>query len=265
MKSIFLALVFALTSFAVMGQEPTPTPPPQREKAEAIIARAVETMGGQKYLGVRSQIGRGLFSQMREGQLLSYQNFTDVIVFPDRERTEFKGQGSRIVQTNTGSTGWIFDGDQDLIKVQGEKQIADFRMAVRTSLDGLLRGYWKNEADLSYVGRRPATLGKRNEAVRLTFKDGFVVDFEFSVDDGTPQKAIYKRAVSDGGYLKEEDRYAQFLDVGGIKAPFIVDRYSDGKQSSRINYESIEFNKNIPDSWFAKPATVKEAKREFKN
>lgn len=265
MKSIFLALVVAFSGFAAFAQEPTPTPLPQREKAEAIVARAVETMGGQKYLGVRSQIGRGLFSQMREGQMLSYQNFVDVIVCPDKERTEFKGQGSRIVQTNTGSTGWIFDGDQNLIKVQGEKQVADFKMGIRTSLDGLLRGYWKNEADLSYVGRRPATLGKRNEVVRLTFKDGFAVEFEFSVDDGTPQKAIYKRQVSDGGESKEEDRYAQFLDVGGVKAPFIVDRYSDGKQASRINYESIEFNKNISDSWFAKPANVKEAKKEFKN
>ena len=102
------AIMFGLCFIArVFAQDPTPTPLPQKEKAEAVIAKAVQMMGGDKYLAVRSQIGKGMFSQMREGTMLSYQNFIDVIVFPDKERTEFKGQGSRIVQTNSGNTGWI--------------------------------------------------------------------------------------------------------------------------------------------------------------
>ena len=263
-KLVLTLAVIGLLSIAAFAQDPTPTPPPQTEKAEAVIAKAVQTMGGSAYLSVRSQIGRGLYSSMREGQVLSFQKFVDAIVFPDKERTEFKGQGSFIIQTNTGNSGWVYDGDQGVIKVQNAKQIADFRIGIRTSLDGLLRGYWKGDADLSYVGRRPSTLGKRNEVVKLTYKDGFTVEFEFA-DDGTPQKSLYKRSESDGLSSKEEDRYAQFIDVGGIKAPFIVDRFSDGRQASRINYESIEFNKNISDSWFAKPANTKDAKKEFKN
>jgi len=264
MKSILLTLFITLATAGAFAQDPTPTPPPQREKAEAVIAKAVQTMGGASYLNVRSQIGKGKFSSLREGQLLSFQSFVDVIIFPDKERTEFKGQGSRIVQTNTGNTGWIYDGDQDVIKVQNEKQVRDFHVGMRTSLDGLLRGYWKGDADLSYAGRRAATLGKRNDVVRLTYKDGFIVEFEFA-DDGTPQKSVYKRTESDGVETKQEDRYAQFLDSGGVKAPFIVDRFENGTQASRINYESIEFNKNIADSWFAKPASTKDAKKEFKN
>lgn len=265
MKIILLTLFFLVVPSSAYAQiTPTPTPAPQTEKAEAVIARAVQLMGGSSYLGVRSQIGRGLYSSMREGQVLSFQKFVDVIVFPDKERTEFKGQGSFIIQTNTGNTGWVFDGDQSVIKVQNEKQVNDFRIGIRTSLDGLLRGYWKGEADLSYVGRRPATLGKRNDVVRLTYKDGFTVEFEFA-DDGVPQKSLYKRTESDGGESKEEDRYAQFIDVGGIKAAFIVDRFSDGKQASRINYELIEFNKTVSEAWFSKPSSVKDAKKEFKN
>jgi len=264
MKSVLLTLLLIAAASFSSAQDVSPARPPQTEKAEAVIAKAVQIMGGSNYLSVRSQIGRGLFSSMREGTVLSHQKFVDVIVFPDKERTEFKGQGSRIVQTNSGNTGWVFDGDQDVLKVQNEKQVADFRIGIRTSLDGLLRGYWKGDAELSYVGRRPATLGKRNDVLKLTYQDGFTVEFEFA-DDGTPQKSLYKRSVSDGGESKDEDRYAQFLDVGGIKAAFIVDRFSDGKQASRINYESIEFNKNISDSWFAKPANTKDAKKEFKN
>lgn len=260
MRSILLFLL-ACAPF-VTAQVPAAGKPD--EKAEAVLAKAVKTLGGDRYLQVRSQIGRGKFSVMRENVVISFQTFLDIIVFPDKERTDFKGGGSRTVQGNSGNEGWVYDGDQELVKVQNETQIANFKQGIRTSLDNLLRGYWKGQAELTYIGKRPATLGKRNEVVKLTYKDGFAVEFEFAADDALPQKAIYKRPNADGDEIKEEDRYAQFIDVGGIKAPFIVDRFTDGTPSSRINYESVEFNKNIPDSVFAKPTSAKEARKEVK-
>lgn len=238
--------------------------PADTEKAEAVIAKAVEALGGERYLKVTSQLSRGSFTLMKEGQIALFQRFVDVIVFPDSERTEFKGGGSRLIQTNTGDTGWIFDGDQEIVKVQTAKQISDFKQAIRTNIDTLLRGSWRGKATLSYLGRRPATLGKRNDAIKLTYEDGFTVEYEFSVDTGFPQKAMFKRQNIDGEELREEDRYAQFLEIDGIKAPFVVDRYTNGMQSSRINFETIEFNKPIPNSVFEKPASAKEAKKEIK-
>jgi len=187
-----------------------------------------------------------------------------VIVFPFKERTDFKGGGVRSVQTNTDDTGWVYDGDQELIKVQDEKQIGDFKRGMRTSLDNLLRGSWRHEATLSYIGKRAATLGKRNETVKLTYKDGLVVEFEFASDDGLPQKAMYKRLNPDNEEVKEEDRYAQFVETAGIKSPYIVDHFTNGAHTSRINYESIEFNKSVSDSIFAKPSNPKELKKDLK-
>jgi hypothetical protein len=256
-----ISLLLLLTAaFAVSANAQDDT----RERAEAVIKKAVEKMGGDRYLNVKTQVGRGKFSLLRKGGVISFQSFLDIIVFPDKELTEFKGGGARTLQVNTGETGWIFDNDSEIIKVQTPIQVANFLRGIRTSLDNLLRGHWKDEAELSFVGRRPSTLGKRNEVVRLTYKDGFTVEFEFAADDATPQKAIYTRLNINGEEVKEEDRYAQFIEVSGIKAPFIVDRFTDGVQSSRINYETIEFNKAIPDSIFAKPASVKDAKKEIK-
>ncbi len=79
-----------------------------------------------------------------------------------------------------------------------------------------------------------------------------------------PVKAVYKRANADNETIKEEDRYAQFIDVQGVKTPFIVDHFSNGVQTSRINYDSIEFNKTISDSIFVKPANAKELKKDLK-
>lgn len=232
------------------------------EKAEAIIKKAVEKLGGDKYLQVKSQIGRGTFSVLRENVVISFQSFVDVIVFPDKERTEFKGAG-KTVQTNVGKTGWIYDGDAQIIKEQNPVQIENFRRGISVSLDNLLRGQWRENAVLSYVGRRQASLGKRNDVVKLTYADGFAVEFEFA-DDGTPVKSIHKRTGADSEEIKEEDRYAQFIEVSGIKTPFVIDRFTNGAHASRINYESVEFNKPVSDTIFTKPKNVREMKKDLK-
>ena len=234
----------------------------QSEKADAVIKKAVEKLGGEKYLGVKTQIGRGRFSVFRDRQVVSFQTFYDVIVFPDKERTEFKGGGKKFVQANSGDSGWIYDGSTDSLTDQAEDQVENFKRGMRVSLDNLLRGNWRSEgAKLEYVGRRQAGLGKKNDVVKLTYENGLAVEFEFS-DDAMPVKSIYKRAGAEGEEVTEEDRYAQFVDVGGIKTPFIIDHYTGGEQTSRINYESVEYNKKVSDSIFAKPGSAKEAKKD---
>ncbi|MGI8848810.1 MAG: hypothetical protein ACR2HT_01420 [Pyrinomonadaceae bacterium] len=234
------------------------------EKAEAILKRAVEKLGGDKYLQVKSIVGRGRFSILRDGVIISFQSFVDVIVYPEKERTEFKQAGAKNVQTNTGETGWVFDGEAQTLGEQTKEQIENFKRSVRTSLDNLLRGHWRGKAVLSYVGKREAGIGRRNDVVKLVFVDNFAVEFEFSATDGLPTKAIYKRLNPDNEEVREEDRYAQFIDVAGIKTPFIVDHFTNSVQTSRINYESIEFNKAISDAIFKKPNSAKELKKDLK-
>ena len=247
-----------LSTFQLIAAQAQPD-----EKAAAIVAKAIQVLGGDRYLHVTSQIGHGKFSTIRDNAVASFQTFTDVIVFPDKERTEFKSGPSKTIQTNSGKTGWFFDADTMAIKDQSADQIGNFTRGLRTSLDNLLRGYWKGQAELSYVGRRPATLGKRNDVIRLTYSDGFTIEFEFA-DDGTPAKSIYKHTSSDGNEVTEEDRYAQFIEIDGVKTPFIIDRYTNGAQNSRINYDTVEFNKTIPDSVFTKPSNPKELKKDLK-
>lgn len=261
MKKVLLSITFVLMFCGFAFAQNTPK---TDEKAEAVIKKAVETLGGDRYLQVKTQIGRGKFSIMREGNVLSFQTFLDVIVFPDSERTEFKFAGIKNIQTNSGKSGWIFDGAAQRIDDQTEEQIQSFKRGIRSSLDNLLRGYWRGKAELIYIGKREAGVGKRNDVVKLIYEDGFEVEFEFAATDGLPMKAIYKRLNPDNEEVKEEDRYAQFVDIQGIKFPFIIDHYSNGMQTSRINYESVEFNKPIPPSIFKKPSNPKEAKKDLK-
>ncbi|HEX8721744.1 MAG TPA: hypothetical protein VF736_14005 [Pyrinomonadaceae bacterium] len=231
------------------------------EKAAAVVARAVEAMGGAAYLGVRTVVSQGYFTQFREGRGGLPASFRDYMVYPDRERTEFKGAGVRSVQVNTGETGWLFEAEKKKLTDVTAEQAADFRTAMRTSIDNILRGWWRSDgASLAYVGRREAGLARRNEVVRLTYPDGFEVEFEFDAREALPAKTLYKRQNAEGETVEEEDRYAQFVGVGAVRTPLVVDHYRAGQQSSRVNYDKVEFNQPVPDALFAKPADVKAVK-----
>lgn len=231
------------------------------EKSEAIVQKAIQRLGGERYLNVKTVTGRGNLTAMKESESGVPSAFIDYIIYPDKERTEFKASGVKTIQTNFGDGGWIADGGARTIKDQTPEQIADFKNSLRTGLDNFLRGGWRQDknAKLEYVGRREAGLGRRNEVVKLTYSDGLAVEFEFAQTDGTPAKSSFKR-LNSGEEIKEEDRFAQFVEVGGVFVPYIIDHYRNGKQTSRVNYESIEFNTAVPDALFAKPKDAKKMK-----
>ncbi len=230
-------------------------------KAEEIIKNAVNALGGAGYLALKNVTGRGLYTPYREEGAGLPSKFTDFIIWPDRERTEFKNSNEKFIQTNTGDTGWLYSGLSKATKDLTPAQVADFKIYTRTTLDNLLRGFWRKEgAQISYAGRREAGIGKRNETVKLTYKDGFEIEYEFGAKDFLPAKAVYRKADAQGVTDLEEDRYGQFVNLNGVNAPFVIDHYRAGKQTSRVNYESIEYNRALPDALFAKPADAKTVK-----
>jgi hypothetical protein len=236
------------------------------EKSKAIMDRAIEVLGGANYLNVKTVIGKGFFTNMHEGTSQLPQRFLDYIVYPDRERTEFTSLGIKTIQTNSGNTGWMFDGAVKKISDQSTGQVDEFKRGMRTSLENLLRGWWQKEGGkIVYVGRREAGLAKRNETIRLTYPNGYWIEYEFGAKDGLPAKVLYKRMRRDpdsGDEIEtsEEDQLLKFITVQGITAPWVVDHFVNGKQVTRINYEDIKYNQPVDDALFAKPTDVKKIK-----
>ena len=266
-KSI-LALILCCLSLNAAAQPNTPpskasVPDP---KAEAVVAHAIEVLGGSAYLNVKTVVGRGFYTAFQDGMSQLPARFLDYLAYPDRERTEFTSNGIRVIQSNSGESGWVYDGATKSISDMKSGQIEDFKRSMRTSVESLLRGWWKKEgANLTYIGRREAGLARRNETLRLIYPDGFSIEYEFAAKEGLPAKVIYKRKRTKADSeetedLTEEDRLAKPITIGGVTAFWVLDHYINGVQTSRINYESVEYNLPIADSVFAKPANVKSVK-----
>ena len=236
------------------------------EKSQKIIDRALEVVGGQTYLNVQTVVGKGFYYDYKDGVAQLPVRFLDYIAYPNRERTEFTSLGIKTIQTNTGDTGWMFDGAVKKISDQSPTQVEEFKRGMRTSVENLLHGWWKNEGGkVTYVGRREAGLAKRNETVKLTYPNGFWIEYEFGARDGFPAKIIYKRMRRDpdsGDQVEttEEDVLLKFIPEAGVTAPWVIDHYVNGQQTSRVNYEQILYNQRLADSLWAKPDNVKSIK-----
>jgi len=258
-------MILLLLICLVFAQNPAPTATVD-EKSQQIIDRAIEVLGGQKYLGVKTVIGKGFYTSYHDGMSQIPARFVDYLEYPVRERTEFTGAGIRTIQTNNGETGWMFDGAVKKISDQSPAQVDEFKRGLRTALEFLLQGHWKKEGGkITYMGRREAGVGKRNLAIRLTFPDDTWIEYEFGANDGLPAKIIYKRERKDpdsGDMVEvtEEDQLFKFITIDGVTAAWVLDHFINGKQTSRINYESVQYNQRFPDNLFTKPDNVKAIK-----
>src|SRR6266568_3513146 len=168
MKAVLLAKLALTTQLAVivvafpLGQVSAQTETKKTtadDKASQIIQKAIQAVGGESYMNVKTLIGHGFFTEYKDGVSGIPLKFVDYIVYPDKERTEFTGGGQHLIQTNDRDHGWIFDAAARTLKDQNTTQLEDFRLAMRTSVENLLRGWWRAQgATLSYVGRREAGL-----------------------------------------------------------------------------------------------------------
>jgi len=258
-------LLFTSASFSVaQSEKPSLT---DAEKAQQTVQRAIKTVGGDRYLQIKTVIGRGFFTDYKDGVSQIPSKFVDYVSYPDKERTEFNGGGARIVQTNFRDGGWIYDGAALTLKDQTAQQLDEFKITMRVGLENLLHGWWREQgAKLTYAGRREAgIIGRRKEAVRLTYPDGFWIEYEFAADDGMPAKILYERKhknreTEEIESTTEEDRLHKLITIDGITAPYIIDHYSNKVQTSRIAYDTVEYNKPVADTLFTKPASIKAIK-----
>jgi len=224
----------------------------QEDHARALFEAATRALGGERYLALKSLMGRGLYSQFNEReQLQALLPFTVYVLYPDRERVEFGRGKDRFIQVNVGARGWIYDGPSRNLRDQKEEEIARFRTAQRRSLETVMRDLWRRpEVKLRYLGERELWFRQRGVGVELIVPlEGDEVDriqVYFDPQTHLPVKLAYEN---------EEERFHLYQDFDGIKLPLRIDRYRGDVQVSRASFEEVQVNVPIDPKLFEKPSS----------
>ena len=106
---------------------------------------------------------------------------------------------------------------------------------------------------LAMLDVEEAGVGRRNETVRLTYPNGFWIEYEFAAKEGLPAKVIYKATrkkpdTDEDEEVTEEDRLAKPITIGQITAPWAIDHFTNGVQDEscclRVQLNTIRHLRN---------------------
>src|SRR5258708_8753766 len=90
--SRFIQVSLLLVLLAVYGLAQADNPQGDKPKADTddraaqVLQRAIQAVGGDRYLAVHTLIGRGFFTDYKDGVPGIPTKFVDYIAYPDRER-----------------------------------------------------------------------------------------------------------------------------------------------------------------------------------
>lgn len=242
---ILLGLLFLVHSFPLAQTRSDQS----AAQARAVLDAATQTMGGEKLLTITTIIGKGKYTQFDDkGELALLADFVDYIAYPDKERTEFGKGKKRFIQTNVGATGWIYDGEQKALRDQTPEQVENFQQGLRRNLDHLLRRSRQPDVQLRYLGEKEIWFRQRGRGVQIRFPldEGQEEVVELYIDPQTLEPVRL-------AYGNEEDRFFLYREFNGVHWPLRIDHYRGQVQTSRISYNSLEFNQPIDPRLFEKP------------
>ncbi len=261
--SIWSGVLFAVSTGLLAGGVPQPDSEPS--KAHQVVARAIEAMGGDAYLGMMRTSSSGNYFQFRKGRK-SFARYQDWTVYrPAKWRFQL-GEGKRqLVQIYNLelNKGWNLEGRSSVEPVT-EEDLNEFRRAVRQDMDVLLRFRLDEEGMNLYYYSPDEVAGQGDyEAVEFldATNDSVIVFFDRST--GLPAKLETHYTDKLGIRHKQEQQFSNWHVIQGVKLPLNYEVYTDDELSSQRFAATFLVNPEIPDSYFLEPV-IEEKDRKTK-
>lgn len=245
-------LALAALLIAPAGMQQTPA----NVKARQVVATAIAALGGDAYLRSKYMSGNGhIYAFDSSGDLASPgTEFWAYYRYPADERLELTKKRDD-VYIYAGGQGWeiTYRGVAPALG-RALEQYKDF---AGHSLDLILKTWAQDPSTLMiYQG-----IGQYDEAqiesVSFTTQSGEAAVVDFDYNTHLPTRVSWRRNDPDtGGYFQESVVYGNWAKIGGIEAPFSVDRYEGPQRQDQRYYTNISFQP-FPDSLFDPNAHAK--------
>jgi hypothetical protein len=223
------------------------------KKARAILDQALQALGGQQYLNLRSREtkGRGFsFHHGRPSGMAIFWNFLEFTDrgIPDKERTEYTPERD-VARVYVGNKAWeiTYKGP----KLLDAKDLEDYLRLKHFSLDTILRT-WINDPGVIVLYQGNA-IAAQHEAYKITVinaKDESV-DLFFDTESHLPVKKSFEwRDPIDRQKNLEEEIYENYRDAGGVMVPYNTTRYFNGDMSAERFLNAATINETLDETMF---------------
>ncbi len=218
-------------------------------RARALLDQAIQTLGGQAYLGVRDMQQSGRAYSFFHGRPTSngvlFWRFTQ---FPDKERIEI---------TKERDIAQIYNGDKAYeVTYKGPhpmepKDVTDYLRRRKFSLDIILRT-WVNDPSVAllYEGNAIAAEHPALQVTLINSKNESVTLY-FDADSHLPIKKTFSwRDPVDKQRNLEEEIYDNYRQVQGVMTPYGFTRYYNGDMAGQRFVNTVSYNQGLDPAMF---------------
>ena len=238
------------------------------ERGKRLVNEALQALGGEAFLRIGDRVETGRAYSFYRSELTGLdvaKIYTRYAGSRDRaaagklrvsEREAFgRKEDSAVLFTPDGAWELTFRGARPL----PDARYANFLDSTRRSFFYILHER-RNEPGLTFLSQGADMFENRPvEIVSIADADNQTVTVYFSQSDKLPVRQVFRRRNPQfKDFDTETTIFAKYRDVGGgVKWPFDVRRERNGEKIFEMFSESVEIDKNLPDSLFTLPGNVK--------
>ena len=238
-----------------------------QEKAQRIVAAAIEALGGERFKGMkdREEVGRVYsFYNSRLSGFARATILTRYLVHPERpeigklyvrERQTFgKKQDYSVMFDEDNGYSITFRGAAPL----PDAQVTRYRDSARRNAFYLLRQRL-GEPGLIMEARGTEIFDNQpTDVVDFTDSDNMTVSVQFHQTTHLPVRQVFFRRNPVSKEKDEEEAlYSKYREVKGVQWPYAITRHKNGEKVYEIFSESVRIDEDFPDQLFTIPANMK--------
>jgi hypothetical protein len=245
-----LALASLAAAATLQAQQASGPQPPRRvdPKAQQLLNRAIQVLGGQVFLTVKTLTTKGRIYAIRDESTAGLAPYQSYVQYPDKRRFSY-GKTPPVILINNGDKGWELDR-YGLIN-QPKEQLQRWIASNRYSLENLLRERINEPGVLVQTGGVDFVDNAPTQGIEITEAGGSNVRLDLNRQTFLPTRITYQvRNPKTGDWDEYADAYADYKPVDGIQTPMHITRYANGDRISETFRNSAHYNENYPANYF---------------
>ena len=238
---------------AFAGQQtPTTLPPRIDSKAQALLDRAIQALGGPAFLRVKTLTTRGRVFAIEDESTVGLAPFTSAVEYPDKRRFSY-GKKKPVILINNGEHAWELD--RYGLTTQPPVQAYRWKISNRYSLENLLRLRIHEPGILIQAGGVDFVDNVPTSGVELMEVQGTNVKIDLNRQTFLPVRIRFRlRNPKTQEWEEFADVYGDYQNIQGVQTPMHITRYLDGQRVAETYRNAAQYDETYPADYF-QPST----------
>jgi len=236
------------------GQNPAAPPNPSQApsridpKAQQVLDRVIQALGGPAFLKARRLTTRGRIYSIRDEATSAFAPFESYVEYPDKRRFSY-GKNPPVILINNGDLAWELD--RMGMTTQLPEQIRRWKISTYYSLENLLRLRIHEPGILIQRGGVDFVDNVATQSLDMVDAQETQLKLDLNRQTLVPVSVTYRvRDPKTGDWNEFADVYSDYKNIEGIMTPMHIARFMDEERVSEIFRSFAQYDDAYPPTYF---------------